>query len=254
MNTQAFRAGRLAVADPAWVRGLTRMRPGRQPLSGQALSAEAQELVRRVAASGELQRLLEVRVPELIAYQDAAYARQYVEFVRHVREAEQRAMPGESRLSEGVARYLFKLMAYKDEYEVARLHLRDDPARQLAAEFPEGVVVRYHLHPPLLRALGLRGKLKLGKWFDAVFRLLVTFRGLRGTALDPFGYAHVRRVERELIGEYRALVDKALVDLSETGYERAVTLARLPDLIRGYEGIKLGNVKRFRDAVRALGF
>jgi indolepyruvate ferredoxin oxidoreductase len=82
----------------------------------------------------------------------------------------------------------------------------------------------------------------------------VTFRGLRGTALDPFGYAHVRRVERELIGEYRALVDKALVDLSETGYERAVTLARLPDLIRGYEGIKLGNVKRFRDAVRALGF
>jgi len=145
-------------------------------------------------------------------------------------------------------------MAYKDEYEVARLHLRNDLARQLAAEFPDGVDVRYHLHPPLLRALGMRGKLKLGKWFDVVFRSLAALRGLRGTALDPFGRAHVRRVERELIGEYRALVDKALVDLSETGYERAVKLANLPDLIRGYEEIKLRNVKRFRDEVRTLGF
>jgi indolepyruvate ferredoxin oxidoreductase len=254
MNTQAFRAGRLVVADPAWAGGLLRTRPGALPLAAPTLTAEARELVSRVEAGGELKRLLEVRVPELIAYQDAAYAGRYVEFVRHVREAEQRAMPGESRLSEAVARYLFKLMAYKDEYEVARLHLRDDLSRQLAAEFPDGVDVRYHLHPPLLRALGMRGKLKLGKWFDVVFRLLVTLRGVRGTALDPFGHAHVRRVERELIGEYRTLVDKALVDLSEAGYERAVNLANLPDLIRGYEDVKLGNVKRFRDAVRALGF
>ncbi len=254
MNTQAFRAGRLVVVDPAWAGSVIRARPGALALSTQALDAEARELVGQAAASGELKRLLETRVPELIAYQDVAYARRYVEYVRHVRQAEQRAMPGESRLSEAVARYLFKLMAYKDEYEVARLHLRDDLSQRLAAEFPDGVDVRYNLHPPLLRALGLQGKLKLGRWFDAVFRLLVTFRGLRGTALDPFGYAHVRQVERELIDEYRALVDKALVDLSETGYERAVRLANLPDLIRGYEGIKLGNVKRFRDAVRALGF
>jgi indolepyruvate ferredoxin oxidoreductase len=254
MNTQAFRAGRLVVADPTWAGGLLRTRPGALPLAAPTLTAEARELLSRVEAGGELKRLLEVRVPELIAYQDAAYAGRYVEFVRHVREAEQRAMPGESRLSEAVARYLFKLMAYKDEYEVARLHLREDLSRQLAAEFPDGVDVRYHLHPPLLRALGMRGKLKLGKWFDVVFRLLVTFRGVRGTALDPFGHAHVRRVERELIGEYRTLVDKALVDLSEAGYERAVNLANLPDLIRGYESVKLGNVKRFRDAVRALGF
>jgi indolepyruvate ferredoxin oxidoreductase len=145
-------------------------------------------------------------------------------------------------------------MAYKDEYEVARLHLQNDVARQLATEFPDGVDVRYHLHPPFLRALGMKGKLKLGKWFDVVFRSLVAMRGLRGTALDLFGRAHVRRVERELIGEYRTLLDKALVDLSESGYERAVKLANLPDLIRGYEDIKLRNVKRFRDEVRALGF
>jgi indolepyruvate ferredoxin oxidoreductase len=82
----------------------------------------------------------------------------------------------------------------------------------------------------------------------------MAMRGLRGTALDPFGRAHVRRVERELIGEYRTLLDKALIDLSESGYERAVKLANLPDLIRGYEDIKLRNVKRYRDEVRALGF
>jgi len=252
MNTQAFQAGRLVVVDPGWATSLGRTRPGTL-VPAQALTAEARELVDSVADGAELRRLLEVRIPELIAYQDAAYARQYVSFVRRVREAEQRAMPGESRLSEGVARYLFKLMAYKDEYEVARLHLRDDLARQLAAEFPDGVDVHYHLHPPFLRALGLRGKLKLGKWFDAAFRVLVSLRRLRGTTLDPFGRAHVRQVERELIAEYRGLIDKALVDLSEAGYERAVTLAKLPDLIRGYEEIKLGHVKRFRDAVGVLG-
>jgi indolepyruvate ferredoxin oxidoreductase len=252
-NTQAFRAGRLVVVDPAWARGLGQRRVGAR-LEAPALGLQARALVDSVGAAGELRRLLEIRVPELIEYQDAAYAQQYVEVVRRVRDAEQRAVPGESRLSEGVARHLFKLMAYKDEYEVARLHLKHDPTRQLTEEFPEGVEVHYHLHPPLLRALGLRGKLKLGRWFQAAFRLLVALRGLRGTALDPFGRAHVRRVERELVGEYRALVDKALVDLSETNYERAVTLANLPDLIRGYEEIKLRGVKRFRDEVRALGF
>ena len=94
----------------------------------------------------------------------------------------------------------------------------------------------------------------LGKWFDGVFRLLVRLRGLRGTALDPFGYAEVRRVERQLVGEYRSLIEKALADLSNGTYERAVKLASLPDLIRGYEEIKLRNVERFRDEVRALGF
>ena len=97
----------------------------------------------------------------------------------------------------------------------------------------------------------MRRKIKLGSWFDGAFRLLAALRGLRGTALDPFGYAEVRRVERELIGEYRALIEKSLVGLSPESYERAVKLAGLPDLIRGYEDIKLRNVKHFRDEVRA---
>jgi indolepyruvate ferredoxin oxidoreductase len=171
-----------------------------------------------------------------------------------VREAEQKAVSGESRLSEAVARYLFKLMAYKDEYEVARLHLKSDLTARLAEEYPEGVEIRYHLHPPLLRALGFKSKIRLGRWFDGAFRLLASLRGLRGTALDPFGRAEVRRVERALIGEYRALVEKALADLSDITYERAVKLAGLPDVIRGYEEIKLRNVRRFREEARGLGF
>src|SRR5881296_956568 len=253
MNTHAFRAGRLFVGDPVWAKSLRRRRLGAVEVRPE-LGREARALVDRVGATGELRRLLEIRVPELCAYQNAAYADEYVEFVRRVREVEAAAVGGETRLSEGVARYLFKLMAYKDEYEVARLHLAQDLATALAAEFPGGVTVQYNLHPPLLRALGMTRKLKLGKWFDGVFRLLVALRRLRGTVFDPFGYAEVRRVERALPSEYRALVEKALVALSPETYESAVRLANLPDVIRGYEGIKLRNVGRFRDEVRALGF
>ena len=254
MNTQAFRAGRMLVVDPRWAAGLRKHRIGAVE-SAVALTAEARAIVEKSGATGELCRLIEIRVPELIAYQDVGYAREYVDFVKRVAAAEQAAVPGETRLAEAVARYLFKLMAYKDEYEVARLHLKNDLAAQLADEYPGGVEVHYQLHPPLLRALGFQNKLKLGKrWFDTAFRALVAMRRLRGTALDPFGKPKVRRVERELIGEYRTLIEKALTALSPESYERAVKLANLPDVIRGYEDIKLRNVERFRHEVRGLGF
>jgi indolepyruvate ferredoxin oxidoreductase len=250
MNTQAFRAGRLAVVDPA------ALERGRQPRLGAvqvepALGPEARALVESAGARGELRRLLAIRVPELIAYQDAGYAREYVDLVKRARAAEP---PEHTAFSEGVARHLFKLMAYKDEYEVARLHLKAALGARLAAEHPGGVKVWYHLHPPVLRALGWKRKIRLGAWFDGAFRVLARMKGLRGTALDPFGRAAVRRVERALIGEYRALVEKAMAGLSPENYERAVKLAGLPDLVRGYEDVKLASVERFRDEVRALGF
>jgi indolepyruvate ferredoxin oxidoreductase len=251
MNTQAFRAGRLLVADPSWVATLTRHRLGEVEATT-PLTAAARALVDRVGGDGELRRLLEIRVPELIDYQDERYAREYVDFVARVRAAEQAAVPGESRLSEAVARHLFKLMAYKDEYEVARLHLKADLGRRLAEEYPGGVRVQYNLHPPLLRALGLTRKLKFGPWFDAAFRGLVALKRLRGTALDPFGRAGVRRVERALPGEYRGLIERALSGLSRETHERAVRAARLPDVIRGYEDIKLRSVEKYREEVRAL--
>jgi indolepyruvate ferredoxin oxidoreductase len=251
MNTQAFRVGRLLVADPAWIRTVERTRVGAVTLKGE-LTAEARTLVDSVGGEGELRRLLEVRVPELIAYQDVAYARRYVDFIRRVAEAERAVAPGEARLTQAVARHLYKLMAYKDEYEVARLHLRPEVRTSIHAEMGEATV-RYQLHPPLLRALGLQRKLSLGTWIEGPFRLLVSMRRLRGTLLDPFGYARVRRVERALVGEYRAMVERAVRDLTPDTHDRAVRVAGLPDLIRGYEGVKLRNVQRFREEARALG-
>jgi len=255
MNTQAFRAGRLAVLEPDFMAARKVRRVGAAEVEP-ALHRhpELRALVESAAADGELRRLLAIRVPELVEYQDAAYARSYVEFVQRVAAAERAAVPGSSVLAEAVARYLFKLMAYKDEYEVARLHLQNDLAGALKEQYPDGVTIHYNLHPPVLRALGFDRKITFGRWFDGVFRALRAMRGLRGSALDPFGWAEVRRVERALVDEYRALVDKALVGLDAPSHARAVKLANLPDLIRGYEDVKLANVRRFREEVRALGF
>jgi len=143
-------------------------------------------------------------------------------------------------------------MAYKDEFEVARLHLRPEVRASIRAEMGE-TKVRYQIRPPILRALGLRRKLSLGTWVEGVFRLLVALRRLRGTALDPFGYAKVRRVERALVAEYRAMVERALRDLGPERHERAVRIACLPDLVRGYEDVKLRSIRRFREEAQALG-
>src|SRR6266705_160037 len=134
----------------------------------QALSAEAAALVEVAGAQGELRRLLEVRVPELIAYQDAAYAKRYADVVARVAAEEARKTPGRSGLSEAVARNLFKLMAYKDEYEVARLHLSASLEAELSARFGQEIRYYWHLHPPLSRAIGLTRKIRLGSWFRPV--------------------------------------------------------------------------------------
>jgi indolepyruvate ferredoxin oxidoreductase len=251
MNTQAFRLGRRVVAEPAWLREHAPGRIGALS-SPPKVARAARKLIESVRAKGELRRLLEVRVPELIAYQSAGYAREYIAFVARVHAAERAATPGQTSLSEAVARYLFKLMAYKDEYEVARLHLNHGLAQALAETFGADARVHYHLHPPFLRTLGWKKKIKLGKWFDIGYQILMRAKVLRGTRLDPFGYTAIRQIERALIGEYRSLIEHALAGLSPATYTRAVRLAALPDMIRGYEDIKLRNVERFRAAAREL--
>lgn len=255
LNQNAFRLGRAVVARPEWLAAQSETRDA-QPAAAPALSAREERLLAGVGApaESELARLLRWRIPELVAYQNAAYARQYVDFVRRVFEVESQRMPGETRFSEAVARYLFKLMAYKDEYEVARLHLKGDFQAALRAQFGEQARYHYLLHPPFLRALGMGKKLAFGRWFEWGYRLLFALRRLRGTPLDLFGYAALRRLERALIGEYRALLEKALATLDAEQYERAIRLAELPDVIRGYEEIKLANVARFRAEARALGY
>jgi indolepyruvate ferredoxin oxidoreductase len=201
---------------------------------------------------GELRRLVEIRVPELVEYQSAAYARLYAETVRRVQVAEQERVPGHGELAEAVARNLFKLMAYKDEYEVARLQLDSFEGAKLRRELGADARVWFNLHPPLLRALGLQRKLKLGRWFVPALRVLRSMRRLRGTPLDPFGLARVRRVERKLVREYGQIVSEAIAQLTPETHPIAVELCELPDLVRGYEGIKLRNVVLYRKRVEAL--
>ena len=252
-NQHAFRAGRLAVADSAWLENLEIKRAGAVEVEAEP-SPAARRLIYEVGASGELKRLLEIRVPELIAFQNEAYAKRYVEDVKRVIDAEQAVCPGVTDLSEAFARYLFKLMAYKDEYEVARLSLKREVQATLTEQFGERARLHYHLQPPFLKALGLKRKIKVGRWFDLVYRGLHQLRFLRGTPFDLFGYDRVRRTERDLIVQYRQLVFDALESLSAENYAQAVKLAELPDMIRGYDEVKLGNVERFQDAVRALGY
>jgi indolepyruvate ferredoxin oxidoreductase len=143
-------------------------------------------------------------------------------------------------------------MAYKDEYEVARLHLLDVERARAREEFGEDARFYFMLHPPLLRALGLKRKLKLGRWFVPAFKLLRASKWLRGTPLDIFGYAKVRRVERKLIGEYEALVAEVLERVDERNRTVALALLGASDMVRGYEEIKLANVERWRARLAQL--
>ena len=251
-NLAAFAWGRAVVAAPDAVEAATR--PPESAVPAHELTAAETQLVTLAVNgdAGELRRLVETRVPELVAFQDEAYARRYAELVRRVQVAEQERTPGHGELAEAVARQLFKLMAYKDEYEVARLHLDAVEQARLRAEFGEDAKIWFNLHPPLLRAMGLDRKLKLGPWFTPSFRALYRMRRLRGTKLDPFGRAEVRRVERELIEEYGEMVEDTLAKLTPETRATALELLELPDVIRGYEEIKLRNVMLFRKRAEAL--
>jgi indolepyruvate ferredoxin oxidoreductase len=264
-NIQAFRLGRLAVADPARLRAaLAPDAPAPDALSPAALSPDeqpgpvpspaAERLADQtgVARGGDLADLVLSRIADLMSYQDENYARGYAEFVRQVREAEQASTPGRSAVTEAVARNLHKLMAYKDEYEVARLAL--DPAfqREVDATFGPGSTVSYLLHPPLLRSLGLANKIALGRWFRVAFRALRALRRLRGSPADFFGYSRLRRLERQLIADYRGSVETGLLRLRPDTADLVGAIAALPDMIRGYEQIKLANVQRYRAELQSL--
>src|SRR5207244_5319313 len=167
------------------------------------------------------------------------YADQYSEFVRKVAARE-------PALEEPVARYLYKLMAYKDEYEVARLLTRRSFEQQLGDMWERVESIGYNLHPPILRALGWKKKLKVGQWFGGPLRILARLRLLRGTPFDLFGYAKGRREERELIVWYRNLIEHCLEKLTPENLPLAVEIASLPDQIRGYEKIKSDSVARVK--------
>jgi indolepyruvate ferredoxin oxidoreductase len=192
-------------------------------------------------------------VADLTGYQDQAYADRYAEEVQRVAAiaAERAGAEAGERIGVAYARGLHKLMAYKDEYEVARLHL--DPAERARrdAEFGPDAAVVVLLHPPVLRAMGMTRKIRLRRTAGPVFRALRAARRLRGTPLDPFGHAGVRRVERALVPEYQALVRAAIEHLRPDTADAVAQLAALPDMIRGYEEIKLRAVAAYREKAAA---
>jgi indolepyruvate ferredoxin oxidoreductase len=236
----AFAWGRAVVAQPHLADQL--LAP---PAPVDDPSPAALAIVDATGATGELRRLLEIRVADLIEYQSERWARRYADAVMEVARRDE-------RIGEAYARGLYKFMSYKDEYEVARLHLDTIEQAKIDGTFGEGAKVRFLLHPPALRAMGLKRKLKLGPWFVPMFRLLRRGKRLRGTALDPFGRAEVRRVERELIGEYRTLVEGAVERMHHGNHDKVLAIAELADIVRGYEDIKLANVEVFREKAAEL--
>ena len=186
---------------------------------------------------------MERRVKFLTAYQNAAYAARYLALVGKVKAAEAARTPGHCELTEAVARYLFKLMAYKDEYEVARLYTDGAFLKQVETEFDgDNLRFEFHLAPPLLarrdKTTGLPRKMSFGPWILPVFRLLAKFKGLRGTPFDPFGRSLERRTERKLIGDYEAMLDEVLAGLTPDNHHIAVGLAAIPEKIRGFGHVK----------------
>ncbi|MEV6428854.1 indolepyruvate ferredoxin oxidoreductase family protein [Nocardia sp. NPDC051463] len=246
-NIAAFRWGRVAVARPDDFTAAT-TRQQRKPAE---IDLPA-DLFDGVTATGETRRLLELRAVELIGFQGARVARAYVRTVQDIWDAQHR-VTDRTEFSEHVARGLYKFTAYKDEYEVARR--LTDPAflDAVADQLPEGANLTYRLHPPVLRAMGRKKKIGLGPRSHLVLRALAKGKRLRGTRFDPFGYAHVRRVERALLAHYTEMVTTLAADLDPAGYDRAVEAAALTDIVRGYEDIKLANVELYRNGLRELG-
>lgn len=238
-NIAAFRWGRAWVLDPARVeRADHAERAGSPP----QIPPSARQALAVLEDAPALHELVCSRVVELMAYQGEQLVLRYLRTVVPVYEAE-RSAGGDHGFARTVAFQLHRLMAYKDEYEVARLLL--EGRRSLAATYGDDARIDWQLHPPFLRALGMRGKISLGVWAVALFVVLRALRGLRGTSLDPFGRAHVRRVERALISEYEALAANAAERLRDDP-AGAVRLVGLVDVVRGYEGVKLENVERYR--------
>jgi indolepyruvate ferredoxin oxidoreductase len=230
-NKTAFEWGRRAAHDLASVQKLVS--------PGQVIEFKKRETVDALVAR---------RVEFLTGYQNAAYAAQYQAFVAKVQQAETAAV-GKTTITESVARYLFKLMAYKDEYEVARLHTDRSFLDRVEGMFEGDFKLNYHLAPPLIAKKNSKGQLqkqKFGPGMLTGFKLLARLKGLRGTALDIFGRTEERKTERALIGEYRASIEEVIAGLNAGNHDVALEIAKLPEQIRGYGHVKERNLAAAR--------
>ena len=239
-NITAFQWGRAAAVDMALVAKAAQ--PAHVPAHHQ-LSTTVDEVIAR-------------RKEQLTTYQDAAYAERYLALVNKVRKAEEAVSPGITLLTEAVARGYYKLLAYKDEYEVARLYTDSDFLQRVEDQFEGDYKLVFHLAPPLLAdkdaATGHLKKRAYGPWMLKAMRLLARFRHLRGGALDPFARSADRKLVRALITEYEALIDTVLAGLKPTNHDVAVELANLPDQMRGFGHVRERYVEHARNQQKTL--
>jgi len=198
-------------------------------------------------ARDSVDALVTKRVAFLTAYQNADYAKTYEAFVRKTETVE--SALGKTLLTQNVARYLFKLMAYKDEYEVARLHTDTAFLTKVNAMFEGDFKINYNLAPPIIAKKNEKGELQkqqFGPWMLTGFKALAKLKGLRGTVFDVFGKTDERKMERALIGEYMSAIDTLLETLNTSNHTIAVDIARIPELIKGFGHVKERNVKTAR--------
>jgi indolepyruvate ferredoxin oxidoreductase len=253
-NLAALAVGRQWVVDPA---GLSSdddtHRNAREEVEFRAARIGPKDAQRYRALVGrtagldaEIQRLLAVRVAELIEYQPGPLVARYLDRVLAIDRYEQQFPGAEGALTAAVARNLFRLLAYKDEYEVARMYLDRDFDDAIRQRFESPLRVEYNLHPPVLRRFGRERKITVGPWIRGPFRVLKAARRVRGTPFDPFGWQATRREERELITWYDELLDRMLGGIAPATMPILVELAELPSTIRGYEQVKSRNAAKAR--------
>ena len=235
-NKRALALGRLASHDPAAIERL--------------LEAGAATDTPRIPLARSLDAITRRRFEYLAEYQDRDYADRYRRLVDRVRDVERERVHGFGGLAEAVARNYFKLLAYKDEYEVGRLHSSPAFLAELERTFEGDYELRFHLAPPLLSRLDPRTgqvrKREFGPWVLHLFRLLARLKRLRGTAFDPFGWLPDRKLERQLVVDYERLVDEVLARVGPANHAVAVELAALPEQVRGYGHVKLRQLEAVR--------
>ena len=254
-NTDAFNIGRTLISDPSWIESMSLYRTGDLNPTP-AVGKEAKKIIDSIKPDKDLRNVLEYRISELIDYQNIKYAKEYAMFVKKVYKAEKKERSA-SILSQNVAKYLFKLMATKDEYEVARLSLKAELDMALSQEFGTSATVHYMLHPPFLKGLanipllnripGVKSKLALGSWFRPFYMLLKHLKFIRGTRFDLMALfsSDVRKADREVLDHYKSNIINNLSNIGNGKYEQLISFSVLPDHVRGYEEVRLESMKTY---------
>ena len=248
----AFRLGRLVVTDPQLIeRQFSSSRPGKlDPSPSNSARAYAQDLVAEhlpIETSQDLSAFITLLSAELIDYQNRSLAERYVVTLAPLVAQELAVVQGSSTLSKSAALHLFRLMAYKDEYEVARLHLNPKFQEEIGRMVPGNHKKRYMLQPPIMKSLGLKGKINLPPVLaDPTFYVLRAMKIVRGTPFDPFGHADMRKLERSLVEEYCTIIADTCTRLHGDNSAAALRLLESPELIRGYADVKLAWLERYR--------